>query len=339
METAIANETGLPLVSIVLPIRNEARFIERSLNSVLEQTYPADRLEVIVADGMSTDGTREIVQRFQSEYSNVRLIDNPGRIVPTGLNAALAQSRGQIIVRVDGHAEIEKEYTERCVEHLQRDGVDGVGGPLETIGENGLSKVIAVAMSSPFGVGNSAFRTLKNRTMLVDTVAFPAYTRSAITRAGPYDEELVRDQDDDYNYRLRKLGFRLLLAADVRARYYSRSSFRSLWRQYFQYGYFKVRVMQKQPRQMRPRQFVPAVFVLALIISCLLVPFSSLGWWGFCLVTGAYLLANILASIITARKERCSMPLLLPVAFATLHLSYGLGFLAGLIRFRRRWRS
>jgi succinoglycan biosynthesis protein ExoA len=339
MEPTIAEAAGLPLVSIVLPIRNEARFIERSLRSVLEQTYPAERFEVIVADGMSTDGTREIVQRFQSQYPNVKLIDNPGQIVPTGLNAAFAESRGEIIVRVDGHSEIEKDYTRRCVEHLQKDGVDGVGGPLETIGETAISKAIAAAMSSPFGVGNSAFRTVKNKTMLADTVAFPAYKRSAIMRAGPYDEELVRDQDDDYNYRLRKLGGRLLLAADVRARYYSRSSLGSLWRQYFQYGYFKVRVMQKQPRQMRLRQFVPTVFVLALMISGLPVPFSSPGRWAFGLVAGAYLVANIAASVITARTARCPMPLLLPVAFATLHLSYGVGFLAGLIRFRRRWRG
>jgi glycosyltransferase involved in cell wall biosynthesis len=324
-------------VTVIMPIRNEAAFIERSLGAILRQDYPADRLEIIVADGMSDDGSRQIVRALQSKHANVRLIDNPGRIVPTGLNAAIAQTRGEIIVRVDGHCEIAPDYVRRCVAHLQAGGVDGVGGPLETVGETRTAQTIALAMSSTFGVGGSAFRTTNGQTKLTDTVAFPAYTRSMLEAAGPFDEELVRNQDDEYNYRLRKLGAKILLAADIQARYFSRSSLRSLWRQYFQYGYWKVRVMQKHPQQMRPRQFVPPLFAAALLSTALLALFWAWGRKLLALVIGAYALANLAASVGTARRAGWGHLPRLPLVFSILHLSYGFGFLRGLVKFWDRW--
>jgi len=326
-----------PFVSVVMPVRNEATFIARSLKAVLAQDYPSERMEVIVADGMSTDRTRQIVQSFQSQHPGVKLINNPGRIVPTGLNLAIEQAHGQVIVRVDGHCEIANDYIHHCVEHLLNDDVDGVGGPLETIGETPLAGVIARAMSSSFGVGGSAFRTKIGRTMLTDTVAFPAYTRTIVQRAGPFDEELVRNQDDEYNYRLRKMGAKILLASDVHCRYYSRSSLSSLWRQYFQYGYWKVRVIQKNPRQMRFRHFVPPLFVTVLIISLLMMPLLSVSGFIFGLVVASYLVGNLGASLLEARRTNGQSLTLLPAAFATLHLSYGLGFLVGLASFWNRW--
>ena len=331
------NSNNLPMVSVVMPIRNEAGFIANSLSAVLTQDYPTDRLEVVVADGLSSDATREIVRSFQEKHANLRLVDNPGQIAPTGLNVAITQARGEIIVRVDGHCVIARDYVRRCVQHLLNDGVDGVGGPLETIGETFIAQVVATAMSSTFGVGNSAFRTVTRKTMLTDTVAFPAYTRAIIARAGLFDEELVRNQDDEYNYRLRKVGAKILLAADVHARYYSRSSLRSLWRQYFQYGYWKVRVLQKHTLQMRARQFAPPLFVAALLASLLLAPFVTMGGWVLGLVAVPYLLANVAASALAARNGKWRLLPLLPLAFATLHLAYGAGFLSGLVRFWNRW--
>ena len=337
IDASVNSAPTLPFVSIILPIRNEASFIARSLGSVLAQDYPSDRYEIIVADGLSTDSTRQIVESFQLRCPNLRLIDNEGRIVPTGLNAAIAQARGEIIVRVDGHCEIDPDYVSNCVEHLRTNNVDGVGGPLDTIGETFIARAIATAMSSTFGVGNSAFRTVNDKTMLTDTVAFPAYTRAAVERAGLFDEELVRNQDDEYNYRLRKIGARILLASNVRSKYYSRSSLRALWRQYFQYGYWKVRVMQKHPRQMSPRQFVPFLFVVSLLVSLTLFPFFNLGKWLLLVVVGSYAVANSIASILIARRKGWRLLLCLPATFAILHLAFGLGFLAGLIRFWKRW--
>jgi glycosyltransferase involved in cell wall biosynthesis len=329
---------GLPLVSVVLPVRNEAGFIERSLGAVLAQDYPRDRMEVIVADGDSQDGTAGCVARLRQTRPNLRLIRNPERIVATGLNRAFLEARGDVIVRVDGHCEIAGDYVRRCVDHI-RNGADAVGGSVETIGETPIAQVIAAAMSSRFGVGDSAFRTLKGRSMPADTVPFPAYTRSIIERAGPYDTELVRNQDDEYNYRLRKLGARILLAADVTSVYYTRTSLRSLWRQYRQYGYWKVRVLQKHPLQMSPRQFIPPVFVAALLTSAIAAPFSI---WGKVLlgaVAGSYALANAAATASVCRRQQIVKPLALSVAFAVMHTAYGLGFLTGLATFWNRWKE
>jgi glucose-1-phosphate thymidylyltransferase len=324
-------------VSVVMPVRNEATFIARSLDAVLAQDYPPEQMEVIVADGMSTDRTREIVQSFQTKHPRIKLINNPGKIVPTGLNLAIAQAQGEVIVRVDGHCELANDYIRRCVEHLLNNDVDGVGGPLTTIGDTPLARVIASAMSSFFGVGGAAFRTKPDKTMLTDTVAFPAYKRSVLERAGPFDEELVRNQDDEYNYRLRKMGAKILLAADVRCRYYSRSSFSSLWRQYFQYGYWKVRVMQKHSGQMQPRQFVPPLFVAACLATLLLLPVFPVAGDLLALVVGSYTIANITATMLSLRSNKYTSLPLVPIAFATLHLAYGLGFLTGLVRFWRCW--
>jgi glycosyltransferase involved in cell wall biosynthesis len=322
-----------------MPVRNEGKFITECLAAVLEQDYPPDRMEIFVVDGLSTDATPDIVRSYQGRRPTLRLLENPGKIVPKGMNVALAETKGEIIVRVDGHCKIAPDYVRRCVDHIRTEHVDGVGGPVRTMGGTRTARVIALAMSSPFGVGGSAFRTVSDRTMLADTVPFPAYTRSIMDRAGPYDEELVRNQDDEYNYRLRKLGAKILLASDVRSEYYSRSSIGSLWRQYYQYGYWKVRVLQKHPRQMKMRQFVPAVFVASLALAFLAAPLGTTGLWVLASVAGAYCVANLIAGFLTCRKESLSMVPLLSVAFATLHLSYGLGSLAGLVKFRARWRT
>ena len=209
-----------------MPVRNEGGFITRSVGAVLAQTYPSACYEVIVADGLSNDDTRVRLAELAKAHANLRVIDNPGRIVATGLNAAVRAVRGHIVIRVDGHCEIAPDYLERCVAHLGEPGVHVVGGPLTTVGETDTAQAIAVAMSAPFGVGNAAFRT-GQLSACVDTVAFPAFPLHLLRAAGPFDEELVRNQDDEYNYRLRRMGASIRLAPDVRARYYSRSSFRS----------------------------------------------------------------------------------------------------------------
>jgi glycosyltransferase involved in cell wall biosynthesis len=331
------SELQTPFVTVMMPVRNEANFIARSLGAVLEQDYPPERMEIFVIDGMSTDDTRQIVQSFSRRDQRVRLLDNPGKIAPAALNVGLRQAGGEVVVRVDGHCEISTDYVRLCVEHLREQNVDGVGGPIETIGETTTAQAIALSMSTGFGVGGSAFRTGVRKATLVDTIAFPAYTRAAIERVGYFDEELVRNQDDEYNFRLRKLGGRLLLSPDICSRYYSRCSLSGLWRQYWEYGYWKVRVMQRHPFQMSLRQFVPAAFVAALILTLACSPLSVVSRWAFAVIVFTYLIANLTASVLTARRGGGRLLLYLPAAFATLHLSYGLGFLLGLVRFRHLW--
>jgi|CXWJ01.1.fsa_nt_gi glycosyltransferase involved in cell wall biosynthesis len=323
---------NLPPITVIMPVRNEAAYIARSLGAVLAQDYPADCMEILIVDGMSDDGTREYVRALQADYRNLHLVDNPQRIVSPGLNEGFRRARGEIIVRVDGHCEIAPDYVRNCVRHLLEDDIDAVGGPIETIGETETGQAIALAMSSPFGVGGSPFRTVKDRAMLVDTVAFPAYTRDTIERLGPYDEINVANQDDEYNYRLRKQGGKILLSPDITSRYYSRGTLRSLWRQYYRYGFWKVRVMQKHPRQMRARQFAPPAFVATLLGSAVL----GLVWrpfrWLLGLIVALYALADVAASLSLGRAHgREFIPRLL-IIHPILHLSYGWGFLVGLAR-------
>lgn len=326
-----------PFVSVIMPVYNEENFIETSLGALLRQTYPSDKMEIIIADGLSVDSTRKIIDELKKTTSiPILIVDNPKKIAPSGLNVAIKNAKGEIIVRVDGHCEVDSDYVENCVKHLVANEAEGVGGPIETIGETLTAQAIAEAMSSKFGVGGSAFRTINNRKMFVDSVAFPGYTRKIIDQVGLFNEELVRNQDDEFNYRIRKTGGKILLSPDIRSRYYSRSSFKSLWRQYFQYGYWKVRVLQLHPLQMSLRQFIPFLFITALLTASILSLFSALGRWGLLLIVSSYLIANLSAAILVGKSKFKLIPLL-SLSFAILHISYGLGFLFGLIAFRSNW--
>lgn len=330
----------IPFISVVMPVRNEVDFIERSLRAVMSQRYAHESMEIIVAEGMSTDGTRLCIENLQASSDiRIRIVDNPEKIAPTGLNLAIAEAVGDIVVRVDGHCEIDPDYVGNCVKYLQAGKADGVGGPLETVGDTLTAEAIAVAMSSRFGVGGSAFRCIDDREMYVDTVAFPGYTRDLLNKVGQFNEELVRNQDDEFNYRIRKLGGRILLAPDIRSRYFSRGNLKSLWRQYFQYGYWKVRILQIHPKQMSARQFIPFFFVSSIILLMLLSVFSVAARWALTGTACLYLAASVVATIkSTSRIRLVGLPLVF-LSFVILHLSYGLGFLVGLFAFLGKWRE
>lgn len=321
-----------------MPIRQEAGFILRSLGSVLEQDYPSELLEILVADGYSTDGTREIVQALQTKHPRLRLIDNPGRVVPTGLNAALRQARGEIIIRVDGHTEIAQDYVRQCVLVLRETGADNVGGPVNATGVGSFGEAVALASCTPFGVGNARFH-YSNRDEWVDTVPYGAWSRALFERIGLFDEELARNQDDEFNYRLLRSGGRIWLSQRIQSRYTTRGTPAALWRQYYRYGYWKVRVMQKHPHQMRLRQFVPPAFVATLAGSVALAPVSSYSRALLTTIVGTYALANLAASLATARRHGWRHLLRVPLVYGILHGSYGIGFLVGLVKFGPRWKE
>ncbi|TMK43564.1 MAG: glycosyltransferase family 2 protein [Actinobacteria bacterium] len=325
-------------VTVVMPIRNEVAFIRRSLGALLDQDYPMDLMEIVIADGKSQDGTREVVREYMARHPNLRLIDNPGRIVPTGLNRAIRQAKGDVIVRVDGHTVVARDYVSQCVALLRRSGADNVGGAMRPEGQGRFGRAVAAATNSPFGVGDARFHYSEEEEW-VDTVYMGAWPRALFDQIGLFDEEMVRDQDDELNYRLLERGGRILLSPKIRSSYTARGTPRSLWRQYFQYGYWKVRVVQKHPRQVRLRQLAPPVFTAALcgslFVACV-APQAVLAWGA---VPLTYAVACITASITTARRAGWSILLLLPPTFAILHVSYGLGFLFGLARFAARWGS
>lgn len=349
MSTIVANRelhsrpltrSVLPFVTVIMPIRNEARFITRSLNAVLNQDYPRELLEVLVADGISSDDTRQRVRCLAAEQPEIKLtvLDNPRRIVSAGMNVALRRARGDVVVRVDGHTVIASDYVSQCVRALERSGAENVGGPMRPVGIGWFAQSVALATTSRFGVGNARFH-YSSREEFVDTVYLGAWPKWVFRRFGLFDEEQVRNQDDEFNYRLRAQSGRIFLCPEIRSQYYNRSTARSLWQQYFQYGFWKVRVLQKHPRQMRPRQFMPFLFVLTLLTSLLAAPLDAIAAWIFASCVCLYAVANVIATLVVARREWNWSVTTLPLAFAILHLAYGCGFCVGLLKFWNRWRK
>lgn len=323
---------GPPFVSVLIPMRNEERYIEPCLRSLARQDYPRDRFEVLVMDGASTDRSRELTQSVaQTEGLALRLIDNPGRTTARGLNLGLREARGDVIVRVDAHTAVAPDFLTESVAALRESDADGVGGPIESVGEGLVGGAIALAMSSPFGVGNAHFR-YSRETRYTDTVAFPAYRRELFDQVGAFAEDIEHGEDDEFNYRLGDAGKKLLLTPRIRSTYFTRSSFPALFRQYLGYGRAKVQVLRCHPRRARLRQFVPAVFVATLAALGALSLVCRLSRRALAVVALTYLAASLVFSVrIAARRGWRYLPLL-PAAFACLHIAYGVGFLQSFAR-------
>ena len=334
---AAMTDPDLPLVSVVIPVRNEAAFIGRNLEGVLAQDYPADRLEILVADGRSTDGSREIVTQIADRVAReaggarVVLVDNPERIMPTGTNEAIRRSTGDVIVLMGGHAKMPSNYLRQCVTTIYEKGADAASGAIESVGTGLVGEAIAAAMSSPFGIGNSGFRTATGgEPFEVDTIPFGAYRRTVFERVGLFNPHMVRHQDYEFNYRVRMSGGRMLLIPGLRATYHVRSSLAALWKQYWPNGIWKGRFVRRFPQSLKLRHLVPSIFSLALVLSALggivfpplLVVFGT--------ILGAYI-GFVLAALATfASRGQWRILPVLPAVMLCLHLSYGLGVWVGL---------
>ena len=268
-----------PLVSVVVPCRNEERHIAQCLDSILACDFPQERLEILVVDGCSDDGTRAILARYAERYARIHVLDNPKRITPTALNIGVLAARGEIIMRMDAHVIYPASYISQLVGALEETGADNVGGIIATLpgDDSATARAIAVGLSHPLGVGNSYFRVGSRERRWTDAVSFGCYRRQVFERIGLFDEELVRNQDDEFDLRLIKHGGRVLLLPEVVSQYYARRSLRQVARMFYQYGYFKPLVAKKLGRIMTFRQLVPALFLLSLAASALtaLLPPSS----------------------------------------------------------------
>ena len=230
-----------PLVSVVVPCRNEERHIAQCLDSILACDFPQERLEILVVDGCSDDGTRAILARYAERYARIHVLDNPKRITPTALNIGVLAARGEIIMRMDAHVIYPASYISQLVGALEETGADNVGGIIATLpgDDSATARAIAVGLSHPLGVGNSYFRVGSRERRWTDAVSFGCYRRQVFERIGLFDEELVRNQDDEFDLRLIKHGGRVLLLPEVVSQYYARRSLRQVARMFYQYGYFK----------------------------------------------------------------------------------------------------
>ena len=326
------------MITIILSIRNEAKHIKQTLDSILNQNSIEQAFEILISDGMSTDNTRDIIIKYQKEHPNIHLIDNTEKIVSTGFNRALNEAKGDIIIRVDGHCEIASDYIRKCVECMERINADCVGGATDHVASGLVGKSIKLGQSSFFGVGGVLFRKNVEKGQYVDTLAFGAYKREVFDQLGGYDEELVRNQDDEFNFRIIQNGGKIWLDPSIKSSYYLRDSFTKLFKQYFQYGFYKVRVMQKRKGLASWRHVVPGLFALTLLfgLSIFLFTGNTIPILSLCL---PYLSFSLFATIL----ELIKMPsnfisvLMLPVTFFILHVSYGLGFLMGFIYFSQKW--
>ncbi len=324
-----------PTVSIIVPCYNERATIRFLLDAIYAQTFPRAGMEVIIADGLSRDGTREEIAAFRREHPDLalRVVDNPARIIPAGLNRAIQAARGEIILRLDAHSGPHPDYVARCVEALRAGRGENVGGVWEIRpgGEGWVAESIAVAASHPLGVGDALYRHA-TRPAYVDTVPFGAFQRALIDRIGMFDESLLSNEDYEFNARVRRAGGRIYLDPAIRSVYFARSTLRALARQYWRYGYWKWRMLRRYPRTLRWRQALPPLFILSLLLGAMLSPwFAPLR---LLVALEVVLYASTLALVgarEAIRHRKSSLFLGLPLAIATMHLAWGSGFLWSVI--------
>ena len=323
-------KSDLPEVSIIVPCRNEKNYIIPFLKSLFNQDYPSDKIEILIADGMSNDGTREILQSFVKDKQYIRLIDNPEKIVSTGLNRAIQAAKGEIIIRMDVHSEYAVDYIHQAVTALKKSKADVVGGPWVARGKNYTQKAIAIAFQSPFSCG-SARSHRHNYEGPADTVYLGCWWKKSFSKFGLFDKKLVRNQDDELNLRILRRGGRIWQTPKIRSWYYPRDTLSGLFKQYYQYGYWKVFVIRKHGKPASWRHLVPGVFVLTSFLGFAGSLFFDSLRWIVTLPIALYALFLLFGSFVTARKTSWKYLFMLPLIFATFHLGYGLGFLHGLI--------
>jgi succinoglycan biosynthesis protein ExoA len=342
-----------PMVSVILVCRWEARQIRTVVESILAQEEPDGGFEVILADGMSDDGTREILEQIANSDARVKVIDNPGRIASSGLNAAIRLARGQILIRMDAHTHYASDYLRQCVLVLRSTGADNVGGPWVAQAEGYVGEAVAAAFQSPFAVGGARGHA-PHYEGPVDTVYLGCWKREVFDRFGYFDEGLVRDQDDEHNLRIIRRGGRIWQSPKIQSWYHSRTSLKGLFQQYLQYGYWKVRVIRKHRLPASLRHVVPGAFLLTLLLLCLVCTFclptalllpagsasGPLSAWllprallALASIIAIYALALVLASLHAAGRTKWKLLPVLPVAFCCFHFGYGCGFLKGILDF------
>jgi cellulose synthase/poly-beta-1,6-N-acetylglucosamine synthase-like glycosyltransferase len=322
-----------PLVSVIVPCRNEARFIGGCLESILSNDYPPQLLDVVVVDGMSEDGTPDIVLSYTRKLTCVRLLTNRAKTTPAAMNLGIASARGSVIIIASSHSQFAPNFVSKSVAYLKRTGAEVVGGPLVTMPgtDTQVAKSIALATSHRFGVGNSRFRT-SSQEGYVDTVPFGAYRREIFDRVGVFDERLERNQDNELCSRIIRSGGRIFMTRELTACYYGRATLGGLATQAFRNGMWNVLTIRITPAAFRWRHFTPFLFVsgfLALSLGSLVFPWCR----PILFVAGfLYCLAALFAAIDIGLRSDITSALLVPAIFLVLHTAYGAGTWCGLMR-------
>jgi GT2 family glycosyltransferase len=324
-------------VTIVIPCFNENEYIIRCLDSIDKQTYPKEHITTFICDGNSTDGTQELVRDYASKNNRFQLLINAHKTTPHALNLGIRNSKSDVVVILGAHSELDMDFVKKSLETFSINGnIMCVGGILENVYANDISKTIGYAMSSPFGVGNAHFRT-GTKKGFVDTVAFGAYRKEIFEKVGLFNEELIRNQDDEFNYRVTSAGYKIYLNPEIKCKYFVRASYGKLFRQYYQYGYWKVYVNRLHKTVTTGRQLIPALFVLYLLVFPISFFIS-----GPVAIYSSLILFLYLVFAITFASIKHSNPLVMmkiTFTFLILHLGYGIGYLKGILDFLILGRS
>ena len=321
-------------VSVICPVFNEERFIEPCIISILEQDYPQELIEIFIIDGNSTDKTRDIVSRYTREYPFIKLLDNPKRFVPYALNMGLKVASGEVIMRLDGHCTYPTNYISELVKYLYLLNADNVGGVWNTQPANNtiICQAIAQASSHPFGVGGSMHKIGTSKIIETDTVPFGCYKREVFEKTGLFDTDLIRNQDDEFNGRLLKLGGKIFLIPQVIINYIARDTISKMCKMYYQYGLYKPLVSKKLGAPATIRQFFPIAFLLWLVFGGFGSFFSPFIMYIYLAVLMLYIFIGIVVGCMSAiRTHQLLLTLVMPYIFLNIHISYGIGYMVGII--------
>ena len=321
------------MLSVIVPIYQEEKYISKCIDSMLSQDYPKDDLEIILVDGMSKDRTREIVATYTAKYPFIRMIDNPERIAPCAMNRGIKEAKGDVIIRLDAHVFYPKNYFSLLVEKLNElPGAENVGALCNTlpINDSITAQSIAAVLSSSFGMGNSHFRVGADKEMEVDTVPFGCFHRSIFDKVGLYDEELVRNQDDELNARIIKAGGKIYLIPQLVCEYYARDTAKKVYKMFYQYGVFKPLVNKKLGSPATVRQFFPLFFVLGLLVGPVVCLFLPVLWWAYFAVI---MLWFILATSFSLKDSKNLKRILTQNwIYFVVHFGYGWGYIVGIYK-------
>lgn len=321
------------MLSVIVPIYQEEKYISKCIDSMLSQDYPKDDLEIILVDGMSKDRTREIVATYTAKYPFIRMIDNPERIAPCAMNRGIKEAKGDVIMRLDAHVYYPKNYFSLLVEKLNElPGAENVGALCNTLPVNDsiTAQSIAAVLSSSFGMGNSHFRVGADKEMEVDTVPFGCFHRSIFDKVGLYDEELVRNQDDELNARIIKAGGKIYLIPQLVCEYYARDTAKKVYKMFYQYGVFKPLVNKKLGSPATVRQFFPLFFVLGLLVGPVVCLFLPVLWWAYFAVI---MLWFILATSFSLKDSKNLKRILTQNwIYFVVHFGYGWGYIVGIYK-------
>ena len=323
-------------LSVVCPIYNEEKYIGKFLDSILQQDYPKDDLEILLVDGMSKDRTRDIIVDYSAKNPCLRLVDNPQQTVPYAMNNGIMSAKGSIIIRLDAHAVYPSNYFSILVKKLDElENADNVGGVCITLpcNESPVAIAIAECLSNKFGMGNSYFRVGAKEVMSVDTVPFGCFRKSLFDKIGLYDTDMIRNQDDELNGRITKNGGKIYLLPDVEIKYFARDKISKVRKMFYQYGLYKPLGNKKLGSPATIRQFFPLLFVLGLVFGLILCIVFPACWPLYTAVILLHLLIGMYEGIKSAKRTGCKgCILIMPYIFMNMHISYGIGYLHGLLK-------